>query len=136
MPFPPDFPGELQAQALSLHIDPKHVRVTFIHGGGHGGQKINKTASCVQLIYEPLGLEIRCQEFREQHKNRLRAYEMLIEKVRAWRTDVERELAERDYKEHKQIEPRPYKAKQQMLREKKHRSQKKSLRADASGIDQ
>lgn len=128
MPFPDAFPPELIAKAAALHIDPLQIDEHFIHGGGKGGQKINKTASCVQLIYTPMNLEIRCQEHREQHKNRLRAYEMLITKVEEWRNDVERALAEHDYKEHKQVEPRPAKAKRAMLRDKKHRGAVKKNR--------
>ena len=30
-------------------------------GSGKGGQKINKTSSCVQLIHRSSGIEIRCQ---------------------------------------------------------------------------
>ena len=43
----------------------------FIRGTGHGGQKINKTSSCVYLHHRPSGIEIKCQAQRSREMNRL-----------------------------------------------------------------
>lgn len=97
MSFPSDLSKDLIARAKSLHIDPRFITEHHIRGSGHGGQKINKTASCVQLVYSPLEIDIRCQEHREQSKNRLTAWKRLIDKVEEWRKDVEHQLAEHDF---------------------------------------
>ena len=52
-----------------------------MHGSGKGGQKINKTSSCVVLKHLPTGIEVRCQKHREQSKNRLSAYKILLLKI-------------------------------------------------------
>src|SRR3990167_5615168 len=81
MNFPVDLPPDLPAMAAALVIRPEDIDEHFIRGGGDGGQKINKTASLVQLIHRPTGIEVRCQEYREQSKNRLSAYKLLILKI-------------------------------------------------------
>ena len=45
----------------------------FIRGTGHGGQKINKTSSCVYLKHRPTGLEVKCQAGRSRAMNRFLA---------------------------------------------------------------
>ncbi|MBF8263962.1 MAG: prfA3 [Parachlamydiales bacterium] len=42
----------------------------FILGSGKGGQKVNKTASCVYLKHLPTGLEVKCQQERSRELNR------------------------------------------------------------------
>ncbi|MDA7921425.1 peptide chain release factor-like protein [Verrucomicrobiales bacterium] len=42
----------------------------FVLGSGSGGQKVNKTSSCVYLKHLPTGTEIKCQESRSREKNR------------------------------------------------------------------
>lgn len=53
----------------------------FIRGSGHGGQKINKTSSCVYLKHEPSGIEIKCQRDRSQTMNRYHARVELCEQL-------------------------------------------------------
>lgn len=57
----------------------------FILGTGSGGQKINKTASCVQLHHPPSGIEIKCQESRSRDDNRRIARQRLCEELEARR---------------------------------------------------
>jgi len=54
---------------------------SFVLAGGSGGQKVNKTASAVQLLHVPTGIMVKCAEGRSQHLNRLKARERLCEKV-------------------------------------------------------
>lgn len=54
----------------------------FIKGGtGHGGQKINKTNSKVQLTHKATGIVITCQATRSREQNRKIARELLAEKL-------------------------------------------------------
>ncbi|MBI5623973.1 MAG: peptide chain release factor-like protein [Elusimicrobia bacterium] len=64
-----------------LAIDPRAIEETFIRGGGKGGQKINKTANCVQLRYAPLGIVVRCQRERRRTVNRFLALRELADRV-------------------------------------------------------
>ncbi|MDF1813877.1 MAG: peptide chain release factor-like protein [Verrucomicrobiales bacterium] len=57
----------------------------FVHGSGPGGQKINKTASCVYLRHIPTGIEVHCQESRSRDRNREIARERLCERIEAMR---------------------------------------------------
>jgi peptide chain release factor len=61
----------------------------FILGSGHGGQKLQKTSSCVWLRHRPTGVEVRCQRERSQSANRELAWTELCAKLE------ERQRAER-----------------------------------------
>lgn len=53
----------------------------FVLGSGAGGQKVNKTSSCVYLCHLPSGLEIKCQRDRSRELNRLLARRELCSKL-------------------------------------------------------
>ncbi|MFA5139808.1 MAG: peptide chain release factor-like protein [Elusimicrobiota bacterium] len=72
---------ELLGRIRRLGIDPSLIEERFIKGGGKGGQKVNKTANCVQLRYPPLGLEVRCQRERSLATNRFLALRELVDRV-------------------------------------------------------
>ena len=55
---------------MPLLLDPSHLRERFIRGSGPGGQAINKLSTCVELIHEPTGTRIVCQESRSRELNR------------------------------------------------------------------
>ncbi|KAJ2402086.1 hypothetical protein GGI23_000954 [Coemansia sp. RSA 2559] len=57
-------------------IEEKHVR-----GWGNGGQKMNKTSSCVQLLHKPTNTMVICQETRYLQQNRKIARKRLVEKL-------------------------------------------------------
>ena len=100
----------------------------FILGDGAGGQKINKTHSCVQLRYPPLGIDIRCQESRSRSKNRVTAREILAEKIEA--RDRESRLNKQRKRSVQRAKHRkPGKAAKKRFREaQQHHSRKKELR--------
>ena len=77
-------PGKVEAllaRIKRLNIDPSAIEESFIRGGGKGGQKINKTANCVQLRYAPLELVVRCQKERRRTVNRFLALRELVDRV-------------------------------------------------------
>lgn len=77
-----DFKDEnLEKKMTALGLKWADFDEQFVRGGGKGGQKINKTSSAVLLKHRPSGLEVRVQKHREQSKNRLSAYRLLISKL-------------------------------------------------------
>lgn len=119
---------EYQSKAKKLKIDTEQIEETFIRGSGAGGQKINKTASCVRLHYAPLGIEIKCQKHREQSKNRISAHKLLIDKIEQIVLGERSKIAQKIFKIKKQKKRRSKKAKEKMLEEKRHHSEIKENR--------
>ncbi|MDB4518695.1 peptide chain release factor-like protein [Akkermansiaceae bacterium] len=52
----------------------------FVRGTGSGGQKMNKTSSCVFLQHPPSGLETKVQRDRSREMNRYLARKELCDK--------------------------------------------------------
>ena len=72
---------ELEERLLSLGIEEKDILEKFVRSQGRGGQKLNKTSSCVYLMHIPTGIEVKCQEDRSQSLNRFLARRILADKV-------------------------------------------------------
>lgn len=119
--FPVELPPKFLEKAAELKIYPQDVEEKFVRGSGKGGQKINKTSSCVMLRYLPIGIEVRCQKHREQSSNRISAYKLLILKVEDVKKGRESERAKKIFKIKKQKQKRSKRAKEKMLEAKKLR---------------
>ncbi len=126
--FPVDLKPKTLRKAQELDIKPEDIEEQFIKGGGHGGQKINKTSSTVRLKHLPTGIEIKCQEHREQLKNRMTAYRLLIDKIEEKIKGKESEKAKKIFKLRKQKKRRSKKTKEKLLELKKQRKEKKERR--------
>lgn len=100
----------------------------FIAGGGSGGQKINKTASCVHLLHAPSGTVVKCQKSRSRELNRWLARrilaERLLEKIRS-ENSARLRAAEKIRRAKRR---RSRRQKQKMLDEKSAHGRKKELR--------
>lgn len=105
--------AELQARMERLGIREEDLVEKFIRGSGHGGQKINKTSSCVYLKHEPSGLEIKCQQDRSQTVNRHLARCELCDQLEA--RQREKQAAHRQARE---------KARRRNRRQSKHQRRK------------
>ncbi len=128
MPFPDDLSPALRAEAAALGLRPEDVDEHFIRGSGHGGQKINKTESCVQLVHHPTGIEVRCQRHREQHRNRLSGWKLLILKVEERVKGAESKRAQAVFKLRKQKQRRSRRAQRKVVEGKRLRGEVKGLR--------
>lgn len=71
----------LTQRMAELEINEDQLVERFIKGSGSGGQKINKTASCVYLSHKPSGIEIKCQRSRSQSANRFFARRELCDRL-------------------------------------------------------
>lgn len=65
----------------SLHILEKDLLEKFIRSSGKGGQKVNKTATCVYIKHIPTGTEVKCMKDRSQSINRFLARRELARKI-------------------------------------------------------
>jgi protein subunit release factor B len=63
-------------EALGIHE--KDIEEKFIRSSGSGGQKVNKTSTCVYLKHIPTGFEIKCMKERNQSLNRFLARRELV----------------------------------------------------------
>ncbi len=128
MPFPDDLSETVRVDAAALGVRAEDIDERFIRGGGHGGQKINKTASCVQLVHRPTGIEVRCQKYREQSKNRLSAYKLLLLKIDERVRGAQSQRAQVVFKLRKQKQRRSRKEQRKVLEGKRRRAETKALR--------
>lgn len=128
MNFPIELSPELLQKAAQIGVKMEDIDEKFVTGSGKGGQKINKTSSCVMLRHAPTGIVIRCQKHREQSKNRLSAYKLLILKIEAQVKGKESTISKKIFKLRKQKQRRSRRAKEKMLAEKAQRSEVKAGR--------
>ncbi len=70
---------ELEARMAALGLCERDLQEKYIRSSGPGGQKVNKTASCVYLKHVPTGLEVKMQRERSQPLNRYHARKRLCE---------------------------------------------------------
>src|SRR5512136_1337172 len=71
----------LKEKMEALGIHEKDIEEKFIRSSGRGGQKVNKTSTCVYLRHVPTGIEVKCMRERSQSLNRFLARRELVEKV-------------------------------------------------------
>ncbi|MGR3174613.1 MAG: peptide chain release factor family protein [Candidatus Scalindua sp.] len=64
-----------------LNICEDDIEETFIRASGPGGQKTNKTSSCVRLHHIPTNIIIKCQRERSQALNRFLARRQLLDQI-------------------------------------------------------
>jgi peptide chain release factor len=77
----PDKIHALEERMKDLGILEKDIEEKFIRSQGRGGQKVNKTSSCVYLRHTPTGIEVKCQKDRSQAVNRFFARRILSDKI-------------------------------------------------------
>lgn len=121
----------LAARMAALGVLENDLVESFVRSGGHGGQNVNKTSTCVQLVHRPTGISVKCQISRQQGMNRFLAREVLLNKIEASRrarAAAERAAAE---KARRQKRPRSRAAKVRMLADKSRHADKKRMRRSA-----
>lgn len=120
--------SQLARRMAVLGVCEADIEEAFVRSGGHGGQNVNKTATCVMLLHKPTQLRVKCQTTRQQGMNRFLARRMLLDKIEALQTG--RVAAQRNEAERirRQKRRRSRRAKQRMLADKAHQSAKKENR--------
>jgi protein subunit release factor B len=116
----------------ALQIREEDLAESFIRGSGSGGQKINKTSSCVQLRHAPSGIEIKCQSSRLQSSNRFFARRDLCDKLEERKLGAQSKRQQEQEKIRRQKRRRSRRAQNKMLEGKHKHSDKKALRRPVS----
>ena len=119
---------ELEQRMNRIGIDENDLIEKFILGSGKGGQKIQKTASCVYLQHIPTGTEVKCQKARSRDLNRYYARIILCEKLEEQIEGEKSKKQQEIEKIRRQKRKRSKRAKEKMLQEKKKQGEKKNLR--------
>ena len=119
---------DLDQRLLALGVTTDTLTEKFVRGSGAGGQKINKTSSCVFLKHLPSGLTIKCQADRSREMNRFLARRELCEELEAIRDGKESERVQEMEKIRRQKRRRSRRSKQRSVADKRILSNKKSLR--------
>jgi len=132
-PVGPDKETQLAQRMAALGVSEADIEETFVRSGGHGGQNVNKTSTCVMLVHRPSGLQVKCQATRQQGLNRFLARRLLLDKIEERQKGfVASERAAME-KIRRQKRRRSRRAKQRMLADKAHHAAKKEGRRPVTG---
>jgi protein subunit release factor B len=71
----------LQERMEALGIHEKDIEERFIRSSGSGGQKVNKTSTCVYLKHIPTEIEVKWMKERSQSLNRFLARRELVQRI-------------------------------------------------------
>jgi protein subunit release factor B len=128
----PEKETALRQRMATLGIREEELRETFIRASGPGGQKVNKTSSCVHLVHLPTGLSVKCQQERSQTLNRFLARRLLLDRIERLKSGLVAAERMRIEKVRRQKRRRSRRAKEKILEAKHLQSEKKSLRTRIS----
>lgn len=125
----PERETRLAERMARLKVSEADLDESFVRSGGHGGQNVNKTSTCVQLVHRPTGMSVKCQTTRQQGMNRFLARQMLLDKIEEARRAAAASERARIEKVRRQKRPRSRGAKERILAAKSHQASKKRLRS-------
>jgi len=128
MPVSAEKEKVLALRMQALGVSERDIEESFVRSSGPGGQKVNKTSTCVQLTHLPTGLTVKCQRERSQSLNRHLARRLLLDKIEKMQKGFVAAQKEKTEKIRRQKRKRSQRAKEKMLGEKKRQAQKKELR--------
>ena len=131
-PVAPEKQDQLFQRMAELGVRESDIEESFVRSGGHGGQNVNKTATCVMLVHRPTGLQVKCQATRQQGLNRFLARRLLLDKIEEKQKGYVASERARIEKIRRQKRRRSRRAKERMLADKAYHSEKKQGRRSSA----
>src|SRR5437016_12600149 len=113
---------------IALGVIEGDIEETFVRSGGHGGQNVNNSATCVMLLHRPTRLQVKGQTTRQQGQNRFLARRLLLDKIEALQKGSAAAERARVEKIRRQKRKPSRSARQRMLADKSRHSAKKESR--------
>lgn len=97
---PTEKKGRTQTSIITVALVDPSDKVNFIfnrsevtkqytRSSGKGGQNVNRRSTCVQLTHVPTGIQVKCQDQRDQSKNEELAWIRLEDKLRVIHDDTQ-----------------------------------------------
>jgi protein subunit release factor B len=123
---------QLMQRMTALGVREADIEENFVRSGGHGGQNVNKTSTCVMLLHRPTGLQVKCQATRQQGLNRFIARRQLLDKIEEKQRGFVAARRDEIEKIRRQKRKRSRRAKAKMLADKSHHADKKAARRSIS----
>ena len=123
---------EFENRLAALGMRSADVEERFVLGSGRGGQKLQKTSSCVWLRHGPTGVEVRCQRERSQTVNRELAWAELCSKLEERRRAAAACRQDEQARNRRRNRQKSRGQKIRMIQSKKHRAGIKASRGRAA----
>lgn len=134
-PVSPEKISQLEKRMEELGIREADLVERFVRGSGPGGQKVNKTSSCVYLLHKPSGVEVKCQRERSQAMNRFFARRELCDRLEEKMKGVASAKRQAIEKIRRSKRQKSRRQKLRMVADKRHRAGIKAKRGRVTGED-
>ena len=128
MPISSEKENAIATRMQELGVSDNDFEESFVRSSGPGGQKVNKSSSCVYLVHIPTGLSVKCQRERSQSLNRYLARKLLLDKIERVQKGFIAKEKEKLEKIRRQKRKRSKRAKEKILTDKHQQAVKKVLR--------